>query len=405
MWRLAKKDLVLFLRDKKALALTFMLPILLISVFFFAFGGSGGGNEDSNTPVVSLLVADMDSTASSIQFVSRLDSLAGLRLDKNRDTVWLQENVANGRRPAGLVLKEGFEESLLAGQQLPAELIFDSGRPMEMGILAQILNSEFGAFAGPFMGKAQAKKQMMEQFGMSEEVAENLLAQGDGSASSSGGPPGYFQAREVIGERENNLSLIQAVAGTAVMLLLFSVAGMGAALLAEKEEGTLKKLLLSPVKPMHILYGKLLSTSLIAVAQLIVMFVFAAIAFKLDLFSNLPALMLMIFCTAIACASLGVMLAAVCTSRKQVDGLATIIILVMSAIGGSMMPVVFMPEFIQKLAVGTINFWSIQGFYDIYWRELEFSAVLDNAGILLGITAVAVGIASVFFKRNLMKLV
>jgi ABC-2 type transport system permease protein len=402
MWQLVIKDLRLFARDKKSLALTFLLPIVLISVFFFAFGGASD-NGDSNAPIVSLLLADLDSTSTSNEFVSRLDSLTGLRLEKRSDTTWLRENVANGKRAAGLVLYEGFGTAVLTGNKIPAELIFDSGRPMEMGILAQILNSEFGAFAGQYMGKAQAKNQMMNQFGISEEVAEEFLSQADESEEAKSGA--YFTASEVVGDRNNDFSLIQAVAGTAVMLLLFSVASMGASLLAEKEEGTLKKLLLTPISPMQILYGKLLSTSIIAIIQLLIMFVFAAIAFNLNLLTNLPALLLMVVLTAVSCASLGVMLAAICTSRKQVDGMATIIILIMSSIGGSMMPVVFMPAFIQKLAVGTINYWSIQGFYDIYWRLLPFSDVLDNAAVLLAITGVAITIAMIFFKKNIIKLI
>lgn len=112
----------------------------------------------------------------------------------------------------------------------------------------------------------------------------------------------------------------------------------------------------------------------------------------------------MIATTALVCTSLSMMLASVSRSRKQLDGLSTIIILTMSAIGGSMMPVVFMPPFLQKMAVGTINYWSIQGFYDIYWRNLGFESILDNAGILLGLSALMLSIAAIFFKRNLLRL-
>jgi ABC-2 type transport system permease protein len=91
-------------------------------------------------------------------------------------------------------------------------------------------------------------------------------------------------------------------------------------------------------------------------------------------------------------------------SRKQLDGLSTILILTMSAIGGSMMPVVFMPMFLQKMAVGTVNYWAIQGFYDIYWRNLPLVEVLDNAAVLLGLSALLLGLAVWFFRRNLLRL-
>ena len=53
----------------------------------------------------------------------------------------------------------------------------------------------------------------------------------------------------VFAKAEQNLGLVQAVAGTAIMMLLFTVTGMGSGMLLEKEEGTLKKLLYSPIQP------------------------------------------------------------------------------------------------------------------------------------------------------------
>ena len=398
-WTIALKDLRQFSTDKRALALTFLLPMALISIFFYAFGGSP---EDGNQPVVSIALFDQDSSAQSQQFIAALDSLKGLRIDRVSGVQPARDAVAKGKRAATLLIHTGFADSMSKGSALPLELVYDSGRPMEYGIIAQLLYGAVGEFAGDSQGKGRARRQMMEQFGMDEATANSLLAQMDSEEKKE--PIAPFQVSQVLAERNNDFSLIQAVAGTAVMLLLFSVAGMGAGLLTERESGTLKKLLYAPISPMTILVGKSISAMLVSMAQLALMFLFAALAFGLDLGRNIPALILMIATTALVCTSLSMMLASVSSSRKQLDGLSTIIILTMSAIGGSMMPVVFMPPFLQKMAVGTINYWSIQGFYDIYWRNLGFESILDNAGILLGLSALMLSIAAIFFKRNLLRL-
>ncbi len=397
---ITRKDLTLFLTDKRAIALTFLLPIAMITIFYFAFGGSP---KDGNQPVVSLVLSDHDSTEASAGFVSLLDSLKGLRVEKVADDQTGRNAVAKGKRAAALMIHPGFADSLRRGGSLPLEVIYDSGRPMEYGIISQLLNGAIAEYAGESQGRARAKRQMTEKFGMAEEVADGILAQMTSTDETSAPEP--FQVTEIAGERNNDFSLIQAVAGTAVMLLLFSVSGMGAGLLAERESGTLKKLLYAPISPFMILAGKFISTMLISVAQLVLMFIFAAIAFRLDLGRNLPALVLMILGTAAVCAGLGMFLASVSRSRKQLDGMSTILILTMSAIGGSMMPVVFMPPFLQKIAVGTLNFWAIQGFYDIYWRNLGLMAVLDNFAVLLGLTVVMMSLSAVFFKRNLIRLI
>ena len=209
------------------------------------------------------------------------------------------------------------------------------------------------------------------------------------------------------GEKGQIAGLVHSVAGTAVMMLLFSVAEIGGSLLDEKQEGMLKKMLCSPMHPNHILLGKLVFANIISMAQLSIMFIYAWLVFGLDIMNNLSSLAIMIFATAFACASFGVLLASFAKSRKQVQSLSTLIILIMSAIGGSMVPIFIMPEFMQKIAVVSVNYWGIQGFYDIFMRLLPVTDLtfLSRAFVLIGIGAVLNFVALVMFKKNILKIV
>jgi ABC-2 type transport system permease protein len=53
-------------------------------------------------------------------------------------------------------------------------------------------------------------------------------------------------------------------------------------------------------------------------------------------------------CTAFAVAAFDMLLASVCRTRAQLGALSTLVILVMSSIGGSMFPRFLMPEAMQK---------------------------------------------------------
>jgi len=210
----------------------------------------------------------------------------------------------------------------------------------------------------------------------------------------------------VVGEKkEANLAVIQAVAGTAIMMLLFSVAGIGTSILEEKENGTINRLLYSPLKAVSILFGKMLYALFIAVLQLSLMFIFAWVAFGLDLSLNIPALVLMIFATGFAVSSFGIFLASISKTRQQAQGLSTLIILIMSAIGGSMIPLFFMPAIMKKIAVVSVNYWGIQGFYDIFWRDLPLVDILPKILVLTGIGVVMTMISIRLFNKNVMKLV
>ncbi len=200
--------------------------------------------------------------------------------------------------------------------------------------------------------------------------------------------------------------LVQSVAGTAIMMLLFSIAGIGEGLLHEKQEGTLKKILCAPIPPNDILFGKMLFANIIAIAQLSLMFVYAHLAFGLDIMHHLPALVLMIFATAYACSGFGVFLASFATSHQQVQTLSTLIVLIMSAVGGSMVPVFIMPEFMQKISVFSVNYWGVQGFYDIFWKllPLTHSTFLSRVLVLFFIGTLLNFIALRMYKRNILKI-
>jgi ABC-2 type transport system permease protein len=207
-------------------------------------------------------------------------------------------------------------------------------------------------------------------------------------------------------EEGNLMGLVQSVAGTAVMMLLFSVAGIGGSLLDEKQDGMLKKLLCSPIPPNHILFGKLVFVNIISIIQLIIMFVYAWLVFGLDIKHHLLSLVLMIFTIAFACSGFGIVLASFAKTRQQVQGYSTIIVLVMSAIGGSMIPVFAMPEIMQKMAVVSVNYWGIQGIYDIFWRSLPLTDItfLSRVLVLILIGTLLNFIALRMFRKNILKI-
>ena len=208
-------------------------------------------------------------------------------------------------------------------------------------------------------------------------------------------------------DEDNLAGLVHVVAGTSVMMLLFSVAGIGGSLLDEKQEGMLKKLLCSPMHPNHILYGKLVFANIIAIVQLIIMFVYDWLVFGLDIMHYLPSLVLMIFAIAYACSSFGIVLASFAKSRQQVQGYSTIIVMVMSGIGGSMIPLFIMPEIMQKIAVVSVNYWGIQGIYDIFLKLLPITDItfLSRVFVLICIGTLLNFIALQMFKKNILKIV
>lgn len=402
MYKLFKKDLKLFFSDRRSVVLTFLLPIILISLFAFAFGGIGGDSSESEP--IKMLVVDLDNSEQTKEMIAKLDSLSGLKvieaeLKKSR------ELVTDGDYSSALIFHKGFMDSVGSGNKLPLELIYDKAQEMEIGMLQPVLISTIMSTTGKQTITQNVKKYIKESFpNLDTKTSDKILS--DGVVIDNNNFNSDLKMTSIVGEKEEtNLGLIQAVAGTSILMLLFSVAGLGSSILEEKENGTLKRLLYSPLNSTTILYGKMLSTFFIAILQLTAMFLFAWIVFGLDLTINIPALVLMILATAFAVASFGVFLAAVSKTRQQAQSLSTLIILIMSAVGGSMIPLFIMPAIMKKIAVFSLNYWGIQGFYDIFWRMLPLSDILPRILVLVGIGIFMTLLSVRLFKRNILKLV
>jgi len=69
-----------------------------------------------------------------------------------------------------------------------------------------------------------------------------------------------------------------------------------------------------------------------------------------------------------------------------------------------MIPLFIMPAILQKIAFLSVNYWGIQGFYDLFWRVVPLKEILPKILILLGI-GVFMTLASIqLFKKRIMKL-
>ena len=131
----------------------------------------------------------------------------------------------------------------------------------------------------------------------------------------------------------------------------------------------------------RLLAGKWIFLALGGILQLTVMFAWGSLVFGLPLFSHLPGFFVMTIVTAGAAAALGLVLATLARSREQLSGFSTILVLTMSALGGSMFPRFLMSESMQKVGLLTFNAWALDGYLKVFWRDAAaVAAVATGAG-------------------------
>jgi linearmycin/streptolysin S transport system permease protein len=412
-------------RDRVALSLKFLLPIVFFSIFASVFGGQG----DPQTARINIAVVDEDHSDFSTRLVDGLRRETALRVRTTADgkepgppldRESARQAVKGGEVPVAVVIPQGLGESFakngFAGRDsMPVQLLSDvSDRiapQMVLGLLQKVTMT-----AAPDLLMAGGLRQFEQYAGAMTPQQKSAVAawmprlraqsqpgavRADSTPKNTGTMGVGVQVVDVMRTQSSRGSLISFyAAGVGVMFLLFSsVAGAGGALLEEAEAGTLERLLCTNMGLTPLIAGKWLFIALGGVAQLTVMFLWGRIAFGLPLFSHLPGFFVMTAVTAGAAAALGMVLATLARSREQLAGFSTILVLTMSALGGSMFPRFLMSETMQKVGLLTFNAWALDGYLKVFWRDAPLWQLWPQVLVLCGLTAVFLVSARMLARR------
>ncbi len=200
--------------------------------------------------------------------------------------------------------------------------------------------------------------------------------------------PAVFRSIDAFADNKSQPKVAMYAAGIAVMFLLFSANGAGASLLEEREAGTLGRLLSSRLTVTQLLLGKWCFIAGLGMLQLIVMFAWGELIFQVPLRAHGLGFAAMASATSAACASFALFLAALCRSRQQLHGISIVLVLSMSAVGGSMVPRYVMSEAMRSLGKFTFNGWALDGFQKIFWYDMPLSGIRVELCVLWAIAAI-----------------
>jgi ABC-2 type transport system permease protein len=172
---------------------------------------------------------------------------------------------------------------------------------------------------------------------------------------------------------------------TWVFIPLIGISGLFA---YERENGTLRRLLISPTQRATYLLGTLLGNVLAALVQMLLLISVGVLVFDLKWGQAPVALAVMMIASALAAAALGVMLGAFVKSSGQASGLSIMIGMLMALLGGCWYPLDLFPEFARTAVKILPTSWAMQGMLNIVLRGQGLEGVLLSAGVLLGFAAV-----------------
>ncbi len=359
-------------RDPVAMLLTFVVPLALFSVFAAVFGSM---DDAASRPVrTSVLLPPEDATA------RRVADLLG-----EQPTLLVSELPAGSTREDGM--RQVRERAASVAVVLPFGLGVEGGTGTTIELLADTANP---------MALEVVRGVLQQTLPAALALAE---PEGPRPAAAARGPT--FDVVDVLGTPGKRPSISYFAAGIGVMFLLFAVSGRGAILIDERESGVLVRMLTSKLGLPRLLAGRWLFLTLLGIVQVTLMFVWGALLFGLDLFTprHLAGFGLMTVATAAAAAGFALCLATLCRTRAQLSGLAVVLVLVMSALGGSMFPRFLMPENLQAAGRFTFNAWALDGYRKVFWYEVPPSGLWPEL-LLLGSLAVVFYVVALLLARR-----
>jgi len=185
--------------------------------------------------------------------------------------------------------------------------------------------------------------------------------------------------------------------------MFFIVVPLAGQIITERQNGILKRLLVTPVSYFAILLSKVIVYLTVCLSQFFLMLL---VGFKvlplfgspqLEIGANYLALLAVALAAGLAATGFGVVVGTVMRNHQQASTFGAVIIIIAAAMGGVMVPVYVMPELMQKISVISPLAWGLNAFLDVFLRNGNLISVLPNFARLMAFFGIAISI-SLFYR-------
>lgn len=381
MFAMFRVMLLRLLRDRGALAMTFLLPPLVFVIFATVFAGSTGESVK-----LKLVIADQARTPASGRLVKALLQDGRLRAETARpdSAKAVRRRVREGKADAGLIVL-----SDPAGSGTPFLIVTDTSRAMAAPItqgriqaalnerLPDVMLSKTLSMVEPVYAPLSA--------GQKDQARTIVGRVQDDARAGRAVPAGQdLFAVEAISGTKGRGAIAYYAGAVTILFALFSAVTAAMTLIEERKTGVADRVLAGAAGMTPALNGKFLFIVLQTVLQACAIFLVAQLLYDTQVRAHLWPWLATSVCVGVCAAGLALGMVSATRSRDQAQLVSTFLILLLAAVGGAMVPRFLMPPWLQAMGLFVPPTWAIDAYQALLWRDAEWTSLYPAWGVLVG---------------------
>jgi ABC-2 type transport system permease protein len=414
MLSITLKDLQVFLKDRGAVIMLFILPFIFIVALAVVSQGARVGSGSGEVKKLNLVVVNGDQDGKFAQAI--LDSVesTGKFAIVNQDQALTEKQLNQSTIRQALFIPANFSSDIEAGKQVSLRLEVHpvSDEASLMAVERAVNRAARDVMTMAYLNKGLEQMAAMQagdpqsEAAFSQERIQQQIAQ---QAAQAAQRP-LIKVVEVNpakteGEETTFPTYSQyIVLGMAVMFVFLGAQNTAASIFKEKKLGSFRRLMAAPISKAGLLGGKLLPNLVLSLVQIAVILFTGGYLIQffgvepLDFSSDPLGLAIIALATALCSTSLGIFIASLVKTEAQVGGLSSVLLFVAGLLSGSFIPLFLMAPFFENIGRFMPQYWANQAFFGLVFRGQSLLEVWPNIVALLVFTVVFFGIGLWRFK-------
>jgi len=336
------KELQVTARDRGLLGVLFVLPLVFSTLFSLSQQGALDTATGATPITVRVFLVNDDTGAYGAQVVGALRQAAILDIEELPSAADADRRVGEGERAAAILIPAGFSAGIDAYEPVTLRVVVDPAQGSIADVVVGVTN--FAAAPVSTEGELlQGTRSFLDQLGLLDnappERVRAIEAQTVGAIMAQLGElqrePPVAVVPEGTGVEPVRINLLDSfMPAFTVMFAFFLIGHVGLTFHRERDEGTFRRLLASPLSRTSIVAGPMVAWVIVVVLQVVFLFGIGAGLFKLDIGNSLLGLLVVSVVLGLVVASLGLLLGIVARTGRQADTLGTLIAFVLPFISG-----------------------------------------------------------------------